>query len=492
MRNVPRLTALLLACAGAAAHAQTTATVTVDAAKQLGVMTPEALGIGVAVWDQHMMDAVVPGLVRAAGFKVVRYPGGSYADIYHWRTHSATKGLHATIRPGTDFDRFMGLVRKSGATPLITVNYGTNPEATRGADPKEAAAWVRYANRTKHYGVRYWEIGNEVYGNGFYNGRGWEADLHAPDTHKPGDRLHNPKLGPQEYGRNMVAFIRAMKAEDPTLKVGAVLCAPGHWPDAVEPDWNSNVLKLCGDRIDFVVVHWYGEGRTAADVLRSVRTVPEMVAKLRAQVDRYCGANAKRVQIWMSEGDASGYNTRAPGALFAADHFLTWWESGAANVDWWDLHNGATRARDGGLDDQGILSNGSRGGELVEPPANTPFPPYYGVQLVHRLAVPGDTFLRADSSAPTLIAHAVRKRDGRLGVMLINEDPVADARVTVRVRGATPLPSGARYEYGPKTGAVRESKATDLGRAFTVTVPAYGIVVIEAPTFVGELHGAAR
>ena len=26
---------------------------------------------------------------------------------------------------------------------------------------KSAAAWVRYSNQVKHYGVRYWEIGNE-------------------------------------------------------------------------------------------------------------------------------------------------------------------------------------------------------------------------------------------------------------------------------------------------------------------------------------------
>ena len=37
---------------------------------------------------------------------------------------------------------------------------------------------MRYANVTKGYGVKYWEIGNEVYGNGHY-GADWEADNHA-------------------------------------------------------------------------------------------------------------------------------------------------------------------------------------------------------------------------------------------------------------------------------------------------------------------------
>ena len=38
---------------------------------------------------------------------------------------------------------------------------------------------MRYANITKGYGAKYWEIGNEIYGNGHY-GSAWEADDH-PD-----------------------------------------------------------------------------------------------------------------------------------------------------------------------------------------------------------------------------------------------------------------------------------------------------------------------
>ena len=72
----------------------------------------------------------------------------------------------------------MSVAQAAGAQPVITVNYGSNSAGTGGGDPNEAAAWVRYANSTKHYGVSYWEIGNEVYGNGTY-GANWETDLHA-------------------------------------------------------------------------------------------------------------------------------------------------------------------------------------------------------------------------------------------------------------------------------------------------------------------------
>src|SRR5256885_557054 len=73
--------------------------------------------------------------------------------------------------PGTHFDSFVGTVKKIGAQPILIANYGTGT-------PEEAAGWVRYANVTKGYGAKYWEIGNENYGNGYY-GADWEADNHA-------------------------------------------------------------------------------------------------------------------------------------------------------------------------------------------------------------------------------------------------------------------------------------------------------------------------
>ena len=38
------------------------------------------------------------------------------------------------------------MMEKVGANALITVNYGMNSLGTGGGEPKEAAAWVAYAN----------------------------------------------------------------------------------------------------------------------------------------------------------------------------------------------------------------------------------------------------------------------------------------------------------------------------------------------------------
>ncbi|MFD0392375.1 hypothetical protein ACFQ3Z_04465 [Streptomyces nogalater] len=106
----------------------------------------------------------------------------------------------------------MGTVRATGAQPILIANYGSGT-------PEEAAGWVRYANITKDYGAKYWEIGNEIYGNGHY-GSGWEHDDHADKS-------------PREYARQVRAYAEAMKAVDPTVRIGAVLTAPGEWPDGV-------------------------------------------------------------------------------------------------------------------------------------------------------------------------------------------------------------------------------------------------------------------
>ena len=47
--------------------------------------------------------------------RMLRYPGGSYADIYHWQDHTAPGGY---VAPNTDFDTFMASVQKVGAQPI--------------------------------------------------------------------------------------------------------------------------------------------------------------------------------------------------------------------------------------------------------------------------------------------------------------------------------------------------------------------------------------
>lgn len=417
---------MLAAIATALLLAPSSVTVQIDPSTVLNKVGKDSVGVAVAVWDAHMMDFAVPDLIRKTGAKVIRYPGGSYADLYQWKTHSPAKSQSANIQAGTDFDSFMGLCKSSGTTPLITVNYGSNPEGTGGASSDYAAEWVKYANRTKKYGVKYWEIGNEVYGNGFYSGKGWEYDLHAPYPKDHMERLKDPRLGPNTYGKEVKQFAAKMKAVDKSAKIGTVLTVPGEWPDGGDPDWNINVLAECGKDIDFVVLHWYPSGKSAEQNVLDLKKVNGFLTKTRALVDKYCGERAKDVQIWMTEGDAAGQNMRHPGSLYAADHFAHWIKFGASHVNWWNVHNGLWVGPNGEYDDQGMLSSGHTNRGVSQPPANTPFPTYWGVAMFSRFAHPGDTFIKVDGTTDTLSLHAVRTAKGQIRLLAINhsKDPV--------------------------------------------------------------------
>jgi hypothetical protein len=194
---------------GTAARAATAAVrVTVNANEGLGTVPDTAYGLNQAVWDGNMNTEASVDLLGRAGVQMMRYPGGSYGDGYHWQTNTVSGG--GWVAPGTDFDSFMGTTKSVGAQAMVIANYGSGT-------PEEAAGWVRYANVTKGYGVKYWEIGNEVFGNGYY-GADWELDYHTSKS-------------PTTYANNVVQYVQAMKAVDPTIKIGVVLTLPNSWPD---------------------------------------------------------------------------------------------------------------------------------------------------------------------------------------------------------------------------------------------------------------------
>ena len=86
-----------------AAAATSTDAVTVNATSGLGTIPPGAIGLNTAVYDSDMNDAPIPGLLKAAGIDALRYPGGSYSDIYNWQTSTAADGGY--VAPGTSFSR---------------------------------------------------------------------------------------------------------------------------------------------------------------------------------------------------------------------------------------------------------------------------------------------------------------------------------------------------------------------------------------------------
>ncbi|MEU0091081.1 LPXTG cell wall anchor domain-containing protein [Kribbella sp. NPDC006257] len=465
--------AVLAASAGVglapSAGAAPTFRIRVDAGASLGTVPSSGAGLNTGFGDDHMGTAQVSSLMKAAGVRQLRYPGGSGADDYHWKTHTSGDGT-GWIPSNTDFDHFMATAKRVGARPILTANYGSGTV-------QEAADWVKYANVDKGYGVKYWEIGNEVYGNGHYgDGKGWERDDHADKS-------------PREYGKNLVAYSKAMKAVDPTVKIGAVLTTPGGWPDKEKAagdtaDWNNTVLSIAGSSIDFVIVHWYPGGTTTADLLNTPSNIAATTSELRSLIAKYTGSRAASVEIAVTETDAVGSPalTSQAAALFAPDTYMTWFEQGATHVDWWNLHNGTDQAPTtvhGQTDyqDGGILSAGTCAGGKCEPPRDTPFPTYWGIRSLTALVKPGDTMVKSSSGNSSVAVHAVRNSTGGLNVMLINKSPQDAAPVSISYAGFTPA-AGAVTTVSYTKGGTALTTAK-RGTAVAQTLPPYSITTLQ-------------
>lgn len=440
-------------------------TVTVNARAGLATMPDTGLGINDAIWDQELGTNAVADLLKSAGVTMRRYPGGSYADIYHWADHTAPGGY---VAPNTDFDTFMAGVRRTGATPMIIANYGTGTAA-------EAAGWVRQANVVKGYGVKYWTVGNENYGNGHY-GSAWEADNHADKS-------------PRQYATEVVAYADAMKAVDPTIKVGAVLTTPAGWPDAVVAEgdagsWNQVVLSIAGSKIDFVDVHWYPGGSSAAEAMGKTEHLTDALYIVRQQIAKFAGPDSGRIGISLTEMNVGvGQNTQ-PGAMFLADAYASLLANGVFTVQWWNVHNGigtvSTVAGQTDYGDFGMFSSGTctSDGTTCQPALNTPFAPYYGLSLMNKLARPGDQFVRAATGDPLVTAHAVRRSNGDVNVLLLNRDPDNARDVTIDYAGFAPA-AGAVTVHTYANGASSIATA-QAGTATSQTLPPYSLTVVQA------------
>jgi hypothetical protein len=137
----------------------------------------------------------------------------------------------------SEMDRAVAYARAVGAEPIIQVPI---LDDIAGATPTAATAagMVTYANITKSYGVKYFSIGNE-------------PDLYADPAQTP----NVPGYTAASYCRDVKAFVPAMRAVDPSIKI---LGPELSWKyQSGANDWLTPILTDCGEHFDIVSVHRY-------------------------------------------------------------------------------------------------------------------------------------------------------------------------------------------------------------------------------------------
>jgi hypothetical protein len=217
-------------------------------------------------------------------------------------------------------------------------------------------------------------------------------------------------------------------------------------------------------------------------MLTDPQDISSIVSTLHSEISEYAGVSASSVKIIVTETNSTIDLDTQPAALFGADMYMTWLENGASNVDWWNEHNGASAIStvDGetDYDDQGIFSNGSSTGGVTEPAVDTPFAPYYGIEMLTKLGSTGDEMVTSTSSNALVRVHAVRQADGGLNVLIDNEDPSNSYTVSLTYSGFTP--SGSPTVYTFANDATSITSATQSSTS-SVTVGPYSLTVVQLP-----------
>jgi alpha-N-arabinofuranosidase len=216
---------------------------------------------------------------------VLRWPGGCFADEYHWKDGIGPRdkrpSMINTNWGGVTEDNsfgtheFMELCRQLGCEPYISGNVGSGTV-------QELSQWVEYVNsdnvspmtelrkksgRDKSWGVKYWALGNESWGCG----GNMRPEFYADQVRKYGTYC-------RDYGKN---------------KVFKIACGPSDG----DYEWTEVMMKNAGGNMAGLSLHHYsfGDGKIATDfdengwfdIMQKTLMMDEHVARHSAIMDRY-------------------------------------------------------------------------------------------------------------------------------------------------------------------------------------------------------------
>jgi len=225
--------------------------------------------------------------LRDLGVPVLRWPGGCFADDYHWRDgigplsqRPRTVNIHwgGNVEDNSfGTHEFVGLCRLIGAEPYFAGNVGSG-------SPRELRDWIEYCNypagstlsdervtngSKEPFNIRYWGIGNENWGCG-------------------GD------MRPEEYAHLFRDFSVYTHGFGDT-RIFRVACGPS----GDDLHWSHGLLDGIRENLpDGLSMHYYSGGQDYSTTftpehmdaqLASYAKVEEAIVQQRAVLDSYRG-----------------------------------------------------------------------------------------------------------------------------------------------------------------------------------------------------------
>jgi alpha-N-arabinofuranosidase len=201
-------------------------------------------------------------LLRELNSPVYRWPGGNFVSGYNWRDgigdrdkrpprkNPAWTGVEANDVGIHEFMKFCELINTEA---YIAVNAGLGSS-------DEAMAEVQYTNgdvntpmgklrlkngQEKPWNVKFWSIGNEMYGN-------WQLGF----------------MTTEQFVAKNNDFADRMRSVDPSIKLITV-------GDLGE--WDEMVLANCADKMDYISEHFYKADNHGGGLMTHVNQIPDAI-----------------------------------------------------------------------------------------------------------------------------------------------------------------------------------------------------------------------
>lgn len=405
----------------------------------------------------------VVGALKALKVPVVRWPGGCYADQYHWRDGIGKKRFARVNaawgnapEPNTfGTDEFMDFAQQIGAETYVSLNIGSGTV-------KEAADWVEYmtapttsslgkeraANgHPAPYAVNYVGLGNES----------WDC---------------GGLMNPSEYVQQMKLYARFVNNYNTAAPMQKVAVGPGfpntEFTEAVMDTWKKrhgwsfdlNGLSLhsyttFGGWPPHVPASGFGE-QDYANVLKETLKMEPLIQMQAAAMDKY--DPEKKISLTVDEWGA--WLAPTPGSNPA---FLQQQNSqrdailAALNLNIFFRHADRIRmtniAQMVNVLQAMILTDG---GKMVLTPTYHLFKMYVPFQDAAFLPASFDvgTYKFGDITLPKVDVVAAKTKDGKVVIALTNIDPNKAVSFDVALAGVTATAGHGETLVAPKVDSV--------------------------------------
>lgn len=414
----------------------------------------------------------VVAALRALRVPNVRWPGGCFADEYHWRDgigprekrKSTVNANWGGAREPNSFGthEFMDFIDQIGSEAYVSVNVGSGTV-------HEAAEWLEYmtagtstsggqaraANgHPQPYRVRYLGIGNESWGCG-------------------------GAMTPEYYVSQLKIFSRYVRNYNPSQAGEEPMQRIAVGPDGANTDYTEAVMKAWHDRvwswdIEGLSLHTYTTGGWPpkhpsidfdegeyASMLKETLAMDALIAKHAAIMDRY--DPQKKVPLVVDEWGV--WLAPLPGSN---PHFLVQQNSlrdailAALNLNIFARH--ADRVRMANIAQMVnvlqamIMTDKER---MVLTPTYHVFRMYVPFQDATFLPVHVDAgnYSYRDASMPRLDAIAARDAQGSVWLAIANVDPDRSVDVSATITGVRPRAIVGEVLSGQRVDAVNSFEA---------------------------------